>query len=616
MKDSFGTESHARELDIIYGIQPADFKEEYSKTCKSFNHFKTEWRFIRKFFSSLFRKTQKNNDFKTILYLTLDYPPLDFISAFRKQYPDKDIKVLIPIDNKNETEKLIYGFEYYLQNRMNSASLYKMKQNSLNIDVYGLYSEAFSGSDRTRLQYLAPFIKASRIASCKLKPEVIHADNIPFYLGAEFEKKSHYPIKVLQIIHDFSRFEADKKEAFWAAINLVDSNGMKKLCRDKIIKKCIASLFNLHNTKCFCQMRECLDFIYQNYYKLRKYPEKCDDIDENILFNRLNSRILKLFPKMEYENDLYYNTIFHTLKRADFWAVPSKTYYNSILTKPELSGKMFDRICKTKNKSSYISYGYEIPQAVIYKPFTEDDFREARIRNKKYLTREFSKDRIRTRFIDPKFFKSEEYTIKGYLAPFFDTPLIFCKLSADIFTDGTDIALTSIIKLLEEFKNIQAIVNIPNGLENNQIKNWVEFLEEHIGYSGKWLFIDGEINLAQFYASSDLAFFCARNNITTSNHFTAMKYGCVPVALRQGIYNDTISDIFDDMTFGCGFKTKTPVNTEEDIIESFNTAVTKALKLYTQNPASWKLLIKNAINYNAGWTFDKIEKFNRIYSAL
>ena len=78
----------------------------------------------------------------------------------------------------------------------------------------------------------------------------------------------------------------------------------------------------------------------------------------------------------------------------------------------------------------------------------------------------------------------------------------------------------------------------------------------------------------------------------------------------------TISDIFDDMTFGCGFKTKTPVNTEEDIIESFNTAVTKALKLYTQNPASWKLLIKNAINYNAGWTFDKIEKFNRIYSAL
>ena len=28
MKDSFGTESHARELDIIYGIQPADFKEE------------------------------------------------------------------------------------------------------------------------------------------------------------------------------------------------------------------------------------------------------------------------------------------------------------------------------------------------------------------------------------------------------------------------------------------------------------------------------------------------------------------------------------------------------------------------------------------------------------
>lgn len=61
-------------------------------------------------------------------------------------------------------------------------------------------------------------------------------------------------------------------------------------------------------------MRECLDFIYQNYYKLRKYPEKCDDIDENILFNRLNARVLKLFPKMAYENDLYYNTLFIRLK--------------------------------------------------------------------------------------------------------------------------------------------------------------------------------------------------------------------------------------------------------------------------------------------------------------
>lgn len=616
MKDSFGTETHARELDIIYGIQPAKFSEEYSASCKSFNHFNIEWRFIRKQVSSLFRKTQKNNDFKTILYLTFDIPPLDFISAFRQQYPDKDIKVLIPVDNTDDAEKLVFDFEYYLQNRTNNASLYKMKPNSLNIDVYGLYSEAFSGFDRSKLQYLAPFVKAARIAAQKLKPKIIHANNIPFFLGVELGNKSHYPIKVLQIINDFSKFEAEKEEAFWAAVNLADSKGMKKLCSDKIIKKCIASLFNLHNTKRFCQMRECLDFIYQNYYKLRKYPEKCDDIDENILFNRLNARVLKLFPKMAYENDLYYNTLFYTLKRADFWAVPSKTYYNNILTKPELSGKMFDRICKTKNKSSYVSFGCEIPASAIYRPFTQDDFRESRFRNKKYLTREFSKDRIRTRFIDPKFFKSDEYTLRGYLDTFFDAPLIFCKLSTNIFADGTDIALTSIIKLLEEFKNVQVIINIPNGLENNQITNWVEYLEQKIGCAGKWLFIDGEINLAQFYASSDLSFFCARNNITSNEHFTAMKYGCVPVALRNGIYNDTISDIFDDMTLGCGLKTKTSINTEEDISESFNAVVTKALNLYTNNPASWKLLIKNAMNYNAGWTFDKIEKFNRIYSAL
>ena len=71
-------------------------------------------------------------------------------------------------------------------------------------------------------------------------------------------------------------------EAFWAIINIADKRAMKKLCNDSLIKKYVASLFNLHNTKRFYQMKECLNFIYKNYYKFRKFIDKGDDIDENI----------------------------------------------------------------------------------------------------------------------------------------------------------------------------------------------------------------------------------------------------------------------------------------------------------------------------------------------
>ena len=65
-------------------------------------------------------------------------------------------------------------------------------------------------------------------------------------------------------------------------------------------------------------MRECLEFIYQNYFKFRKYIDKCEDIDENILFNRMNARVIKLFPQMAYGDEVFYNPMFSSIKKALF----------------------------------------------------------------------------------------------------------------------------------------------------------------------------------------------------------------------------------------------------------------------------------------------------------
>lgn len=520
-------ETHLKEIDILYNASNAKISEKFAEESALVRQFKTHYRLFRKILSSYIHPIDKN--FKNILYITMKTPPIDYISAFRKQYPDKKFKVLIPINNPEGLIKLNQDFDFSIRNKKYTASVYKFKDIRENIEIYGIFSEALAEYEPQSFQYLALFVKVARHITKKFKPEIVHADNVPFFLGSEFEGVNKgintRRTKVLLTVNDFSKFELGAN-----------------LCK---------------------------------------------------------------------------NILFQTLKRANFWTALSKTYYEELINNPELSGVLFDIIKKKKRKSDWVSYGYEDKyENTVYKLFTVENFREYRARNKKYLIREFSKARIRTNFIDTKFFENKEHQIRGYLDTSTDAPLIFCKFSNNIFPEGADIALTIILKLLEEHPNVQVIVNMPEGLQNNSVKSWVEYLEQKEELFGKWLFIDGKINLAQFYASSDITLLPARETPTSELHYLALKYGCIPVASRNGIYNDIISDIFDDMTYGCGFKTKSKLTNDEESFASFMKVTEKALNLYTNNPASWNLLIKNAMSIDGSWNFDVIERFNEIYDKM
>ncbi len=558
--------------------------------------------------------------FTGILYLTLGALPCDYINEMRKQYPENDICVLIPMF-KIDDAKPIMRFDYFSQNRTVEAAVYKFPKNGDNIQVYGLFSSAFASckniSDIAKLHYLAPFMKAARIAIKKLGTvDIVHCENIPFFLGEEFEKKFPSNIKVLQVIKDFTQIEMTKSEPFWTAINLAGKAEMKSICRDKVIKKLIAMLFKLHNTKHFYQMRECLKYIYNNYYKFRKYIDKGEDIEENVIFTKLNARILELFP------ELNYNAYLHTLKRSNYWITTSETYYNEVFNRPKISGEMYPVIVNTKDKSDFVSYGmvtekygFSVPDEV-YQKFDVENFRELRGKNKTAILKEFSFERIKTNFVDPTLFNNEEVTIMGSLDGFFDSPLLFAHTNSEIFANGVDILFNTILKLFELHKNIQVIICIKDGLKVRFIKSWIEFLQKNKYFDGKWVFIDGAVNLSKFFASSDMTLIPRRANLNTPEHFIAMHYGCVPVVSRSGILNDTISDIFDDMTNGCGLKTKQGLMTEDDNNILFLSAVMKALSIYQNNPSSWNLLVKNCLVKDFSWNFNIIEKYNRIYKEI
>ena len=656
---SFATKSHNEDLDSIFIQDSEDFDEKIFENRDLAYDIRAYFRYFRKKLRIIY-KDRFQKSFTNIMYLTLDCPtytanssrddnPLEYICEMRKQYPNYDIRVLVPIinlendfrpsqkleieiDNKTKlVEKTGLKFTFFIQNRIQGAILYKYPKNKYNVQVYGVYSPAFSRcknpQEMSKLLNLAPFLKAARIAIKKFNkekfvPDIVHCENIPYYLGAEFEFNFLTRTKVLQSIKDFIQIDIAKSEAFWAAINLADKKAMKKICKDNVVKKCLATLFNLHSTKRFYQMRECINFIYKNYYKFRKFVDKGDDIDENVIFNKLNSRIVQIFPNIVFGEDLYYNPMINTIKKCDYWTTVSKTYYDEILENSNLSGKMFKIIEKTKDKSDFLYYGCDLnnyPRVNtrdIYQCFNVENFRELRKFNKKAILKEFSEDRIKTNFVDPTLFKGENVKIVGSLDSFYDSPILFANPNTEIFANGTDILFNTILKLFELHKNIQVIICIKDGLKLNFVNNWIDFLSQNKYLKGRWVFIDGDINKQKFLAASDMILIPRRANMTTQEHYLAMNYGCVPVVSRSGILNDTISDIFDDITNGCGFKTKVGLLTEEDTNEVFLSPVIKALNLYQNNPSSWNLLIKNCLNHPSGWSFKILEKYNQIYKKV
>jgi glycogen synthase len=312
----------------------------------------------------------------------------------------------------------------------------------------------------------------------------------------------------------------------------------------------------------------------------------------------------------------------YSIKKCDYWATISESYYKEIFERQSLSGKMFSILEKNKEKSCYLSYGCNLQSfpkeetRSIYQGFNINNFRDFRNKNKKLILKEFNYDRIKTNFIDPTLFNDEGVKIYGSLDSFYEAPLLFTNLNADIFANGIDVLFNSILKLFELHKNIQIIICIKDGIKSNYIKNCIDFLSQNKYLDGRWVFIDGQINLPKFLSASDMILIPQRINSTDIEHLIAMNYGCVQIGTRYGFLDDSIPDIFDDVAKGCGFKTKIDFFTEEDANELFYNAILKALNLYQNSPSGWNLLIKNCINKNSNWDFEILEKYNKIYQDL
>ncbi len=590
---------------------------------------------------------QSDKSFTNIVYLTTECPlymsnvermdsPVDFIFKIRNQYPDNNICLLIPIiglskdtkiskkftleiaDRFYELERTSINFNIFSENRNWECSLYRFSQNELNIKIYGIYSPSFSYlkniEELKTFEKLISFMKAVRSVVKNLgkegfKPDIVHSETLPFYLGVEFEPKFPANIKVLQVFENFAKMEREKQEAFWSAINLVDKEGMKKICSDIYIQNCFARLFNLPVKEILPKMGNCINLIYENYRMFHNSEVGEYKNHGDIIFRHLNNRIKKLFPAITLHGTDYYYPFLSSLSNCAFWAVYSKTYYSDLYSEGLASPQIMKEIIKTTDKSGYV-------QPVI----SIEDYLgaiESKTKNKKLFIKEFSSDSIKTDFINKTMFKNpDNIKIYGYLDSFYDAPLLFANPKSDIFEEGIDILFSAVLKLFERNRNIQFIISMKDGLKNNYVKSFVEFLQNNKIFMGRWVYVDGEFNLNKIFSAADIYLYPARFCDKSLNHVLGIKYGCVPIVSNAGILNDTVIDIFDNISDGNGFKTKESLLREDENTNIYIDYIEKALEVYNTNPSSWGIIIRNGQEFNKENDFLVLEHYNNIYKSI
>ena len=568
--------------------------------------FKLRLRLFRKKITELIRK-QLKKDFAVVLYVTVEEPPTDFILSLQKQYPDKMVKVLKPIfEITKDMEKTSISVDYYLQNKKRNATIYKLASGCSHVEIFGAYTSMFSKIQKTsdiyNIRYLSHFVKIARKTALKMKPDVVHAENIPFFMGLEAGNRwtSGYPIKVVQTVHDNTMYPP--LEPFWAIINLVNKKEIERIYQDKFIVNNLAMVFNLEKDKKNKKLRACLNYLYNHYDNYRKKVDVTEQTKENVLLKRLNDRIKKIFPNFVHKNHDFYNPMYYSLKRANI------RVFNSM---PENSKNIEDMVGEFRclhnkyeqNNVYKIHYKYDLT-----------NYREVRPLNKKFLVRELSEKRIETRFIDMNLFEDDEINICGYLDSFYRAPLFFVMFNEYTKEDDMKNVSAAIIKAFELRKNLQVIYNFPKNLQNTYLDSLFEFFQSQQALNGRWAAIEGKLSVGQFMSSADMMLFPSGKSFGVEKTlYTALKYGCVPIVSNSGICSDIVTDILDDMTNGCGFKNN---NGTGDEIKDFEAIFIRALDFYANNSSSWNVLIKNAMSYNSGWDFESIEKYNNLYDDV
>ncbi len=183
------------------------------------------------------------------------------------------------------------------------------------------------------------------------------------------------------------------------------------------------------------------------------------------------------------------------------------------------------------------------------------------------------------------------------------TPLVAC-ISRLVEQKGMDLILHVLPELLR--LNLQFVI-----LGTGDARYETAFLQAAIDYPNRIFFNNhfDESFARQLYAASDVFLMPSRYEPCGISQLLAMKYGSLPIVRETGGLKDTVQPYNDLTNEGTGFSFKN-YNAHEML-----DTITRAIKLYEQNPIVWQEIVTNAMNTDYSW-MASAKKYKALYESL
>ena len=358
---------------------------------------------------------------------------------------------------------------------------------------------------------------------------------------------------------------------------------------------------------------------YSAYLKISKNYEKYIPYTTNHL-GFMDEFLMDSFPTKGWFKK-YYNFYVPAIRKSDALVSCSDTYMKDLqeedlysdgvsnlmsLKKLHSFGvtigldyQLYNPAASAEQTAKPIKYPFSIAPSELAQNPNLLDYKEGKIKNKKYLQSMLDKNSFDSITRLNKEVGAKQY---GYLEQDNNALLSTFITRFDPNQKGVDIAIKAAIELLEKEKDAQIILAGPDFNKDNMLIK--EYLDEVVNkYPGRAVLCDGFINnISQFYAGSDTVLIPSRFAPFELVQLQAMRMGAIPIVSNGGGLAEIIVDEKDgDDEKILGFKSKESLLLAENPFDDYCETIRRALQVKQTNPERWDKMIQNCLRYRRTW---------------
>lgn len=602
----------------------------------------------------------------------------DMSKAYKKEYPNKDIRIMIPFYNascKSENPLPIYtvngvknntgddNLKFQLENtgvetefrygvRKSQAKLYKCQKPQNGVTTYFLYLPELKGmkkeydlDDYSMFEAYCAFSNAAVAILDKMKnskenfnPAILHTNDWHTTFAAIACKNTHKETKSIHgLLNAHAHFQC-RLQPFAAALNCFNEKQIEKLISNNEFKKELMNLI-FDNKDILINKKILEETNTQDYGKelnnkkfimnvlvnvAENYQKLFSDSKNDLTYSCINNVIRKEFKDICWDENNNFNATVNALKNADSWFTISKTHLNELLTQPEFSSLSLYNMMRVKldkgtsilNKIDEARYDSQNPEQV-YKPYNVENVEDGKARNKVFLFQQMTKSNISRKTFDKKIINNPENAIVlGYLdSKYFSYPLAINISRFDTNQKGSDIAMKSIELLLNQNQKINFVLALP-GIKtlNPQL---LESFEKNVinKYPGRIVLIDAYVPINEYAAAADFSIIPSRSETCGLVGYQSMRMGAIPISAPIGSMNDCLITPYHDIKKAMGFKAPLHFLNCSNPAKVLANTISTAIDFYYDEPQQLSRMKKNCMLYDSSWK-PAVKEQNELYENV